>query len=287
MGKPIVSVLSSVVCLAACFLVDTAAAQPPVVTATKWVSTGRDHKQLLRKINGRWWTEDDRLVSPPSQSGAAGFWTIDSKVGVCVFYHHRPFDIRRSGLVHLWMTPAEVEPLLGPPNRRFPMRSEKGGMWYYFAPVGTALQLWFMERDELGQAEYLLPGGGKQPVPSFARELNGESIFKLSARRATQLAQQERASHSPSQRARSPQSIPIPPATGPDKPVRKSIVSKSALDSIQLGTTRDVVLTQLGEPTYRSSISGDEGLKETFTYHLDESTPATIRLLNGMVAQVR
>ena len=29
--------------------------------------------------------------------------------------------------------------------------------------------------------------------------------------------------------------------------MRKSIVSKSALDSIQLGTTRDVVLTQLGD----------------------------------------
>jgi hypothetical protein len=144
-----------------------------------------------------------------------------------------------------------------------------------------------MERDELGQAEYLIPGGGNQPVPSFVRELNGESIFTLSARRAALLAQQERASHAPSPRAKSSQSIPIPQATGPDKPIHKSIVSKSALESIQPGATRDEVLTQLGAPTYRSSISGDEGLKETFTYHLDESTPATIRLLNGMVAQVR
>jgi hypothetical protein len=72
-----------------------------------------------------------------------------------------------------------------------------------------------------------------------------------------------------------------------DRPVRKAIVSKSVLASIQPGATRDEVLAQLGEPTFRSSISGDEGLKETLTYHLDESTPATIRLLNGKVVQVR
>ena len=103
MGKAIVLVLFSVACL-----VEAANAQAPVVTDTQWVSTGRNSKELLRKINGRWWTEDNRLVSPPSRSGMGGFWTVDSKPGVCVFYHHRPFDIRRAELVHLWMTPAEV-----------------------------------------------------------------------------------------------------------------------------------------------------------------------------------
>lgn len=168
-------------------------AQKPVVTATEWVSVGNHKQELLRQINGRWWTQDNREVYPPKKSGFGYFWIIDSKPGVTEFYHHRPFDIRKSEWVHLWMKPDEVEALLGPPNRRFPMSSGRGGMWYYYAADGTALHLWFMDRDELGEAKYLLRGGGEKPVASIERELNGQSIFHLSAQRAGKIAEQEQA----------------------------------------------------------------------------------------------
>jgi hypothetical protein len=61
-------------------------------TATKLVGY-RNGKELLRKINGRWWTKDNREVYPSSKTGV--FWEIDSEVGVVDFYHHRPFDLAK------------------------------------------------------------------------------------------------------------------------------------------------------------------------------------------------
>ena len=270
-------------------------AQKPVVTATEWVSIGNNKKELLRQINDRWWTQDNREVYPPKKSGYGYFWIIDSKPGVTEFSHHRPFDISKSEWVHLWMKPDEVEALLGPPNRRFPMRSGRGGMWYYYAADGTALHLWFMDRDELGEAKYLLRGGGEKPVASIERELNGQSIFHLSAQRAGQLAAQDQAkrvsemrsfSRGAQPRMGSSPSVEIARAPGSDRPAVKQVVTKEALASIQLGAERQDVLTRLGEPSSRAAITGGEELKETFTYHLEDGTPVAIRLLNGKVVKV-
>jgi hypothetical protein len=141
-----------------------------VVTATKWVSSGKG-KMLLRKINGRWWTDDNREVYPPSKTGV--FWEIDSKPGVVDFYHHNPFDLRRAEYLHLFMSPAEVEPLLGKPNRIFKMGPD-GGMWYYYASNGTILRVRFME-GALGEAEYEPVNGKSYSVASIERELNRRS----------------------------------------------------------------------------------------------------------------
>ena len=53
-------------------------AQGPTVTATKWVDYGKN-RELLRKINGRWWSQDNREVNPPAKGGI--FWVLDSKPG--------------------------------------------------------------------------------------------------------------------------------------------------------------------------------------------------------------
>lgn len=263
-------------------------AQKPFVTDTQRVSVGRDKHELLRKINGRWWTQDNREVYPPKKKSYLNIWTVDSKPGVMAFYHHRPFDLTKAEWLHLWMKPDEVEPLLGPPNRRFPMRSDRGGMWYYYASDGTALHLWFMDRDELGEAEYLYVDGGKEPVASIARELNGQSIFKLSAERAGKIAKQEQAQRvagSRPFRRPSTETVEIARAPESDRPAARQVISKEALASIQPGAERQDVLIRLGEPSSRAAITGDEGVKETFTYHLKDGTPVAVRLLNGTVVK--
>src|SRR5262249_41256880 len=90
------------VCLAICpAIVVQAFAQPSPVTDTRRVSTGGGKTELLRKINGRWWTQDNREVYPPSKNGV--FWEVDSKPGVVNFFHHRPFQIDLAESLHLFM----------------------------------------------------------------------------------------------------------------------------------------------------------------------------------------
>ena len=50
--------------------------------------------------------------------------------------------------------------------------------------------------------------------------------------------------------------------------------------------TREEVLSQLGEPSSRFSIAGDDGVRETFSYDLDTGE-AAIRLVAGRVVKVR
>ena len=62
-------------------------AQESVVTATTWVDDWTGHykgKVLLRKINGRWWTDDNREVYAPGKKGV--FWEVDSKPDTCLFH---------------------------------------------------------------------------------------------------------------------------------------------------------------------------------------------------------
>lgn len=159
--------------------------QAPVVTATQWVNVG---------------SKDNRLVYPPSQGGMIAFWEVSSKPGV-------------------------VEALFGPPNRRFPMRSARGGKWYYQGAYGAILDLWFLGDDELGEAKYVLPNNTERPVGSIERELAGMG--------------------------------------------------------------REEVVGKLGEPTYKSAITGGNGFIETYSYFVDESTQVSIQLLNGKVTRVR
>jgi len=70
-------------CLAFCQVIS---AQAPYVTDTKLVNAENGKQELLRKINGRWWSQDNREVTPPAEGGF--FWVLDSKPGVCQFYHH-------------------------------------------------------------------------------------------------------------------------------------------------------------------------------------------------------
>jgi len=278
-------------------------AQPPLVTETKLVraESGKSN-ELLRKINGRWWSQDNREVSPPAKGGL--FWILDSKPGVCQFFHHRPFQLDRAESLHLWMKKEEVEAALGPPNRTF--GPEGHAFWYYYASNGTKLSVRFMGEGVLGEAQYEVVGQKSRPVASIERELNGQSIYKLLQARATQRLDQERAVkqeqfradhalgnrrasnvYSPASRTAHPTMVTVESVASsqPTEPAQKRTISAEAFSAIKPGATRQDVVTRLGQPTFGSAISGDEGTRESLTYNLENGEEVVVRLVNGIVVQ--
>jgi len=283
-------------------------AQAPRVTATKLVDAGGNRKELLRKINGRWFSEDNREVYPPTGGGI--FWVLDSKPGVVQFVHHRPFQLARAESLHLWMTKQAVESVLGEPNRIF--GTDGHAHWFYYAEDGTKLEVWFVEDGVLGEAKYFAIGEKSWPVASVERDLGGQDLFKLLAQRAGQRSDQWRAQKQAENRAdqaaRSEQlrsqvraaaggrsarpgmvsvsHVEVPRAIEPD-PAKKRIIPAASLDAIAVGMSRDDLLSRLGEPNGRYAISDDEGTRESYTYDLDSGESVVIRLVNGKVAKVR
>jgi outer membrane protein assembly factor BamE (lipoprotein component of BamABCDE complex) len=286
-------------------------AQAPQVTDTKLVDAGKG-QELLRKINGRWWSQDNREVYPPSKGGV--FWELDSKPGTCQFFHHRPFQLARAESLRLWMRKDEVEAALGPPNRVF--GTDNHAFWYYYASNGIKLTVRFMDDGVLGEAKYYAVGEKSWPVASIERELNGRDIYKLLQERATKRSQEwlaqkmeenriDQAARSealrrgarpagsyPSSRGMQPsmitvESANVPRAAETEAPAKKRIVSTDALAAVTLGATRDDVLKRLGEPNSRFTITGDEGVREAFTYDLDSGETVVIRLVDGKVTKVR
>ncbi len=280
--------LAFCVCLAAF-------AQDSPVTGTQRVSTGGGKTELLRKINGRWWSQDNREVYPPSKTGF--FWELDSKPGVVDFYHHRPFRLDLSESLHMFMQPSDVQALLGQPNRIFGRDSHAN--WYYYASNGTKLDIRFMG-DGLGEAEYQPVNGKRYSVATIEQELGGRSIYTVLAERATRRSNESRSQRSEAMladhnarvaalRAGRTQSrlIDIPATSAPTTPERKQIVSADSLASITPGIARADVLAKLGEPSNRSSITGDKGTIEFLVYHRESGETVTIQLLQGKVTQVR
>jgi hypothetical protein len=274
--------------LCACvFLCRLVLAQVPVVTATKWVNNWEEKgkgRELLRKINGRWWTEDNREVTPPPKDG--GFWTIDSKPGTCQFFHHRPFQLARAESLHLWMTPREVEATLGQPNRT--LGTDEHGFWFYYAANGTKLSVRFMGDAGLGEANYIDLGEKSRPVKSVESELNGRNIYQLLAERAAKLSA---GAGRPigSRRGVRPNVVNLAAVTvdEADPAPPKRIVSREAYAAIAAGATRQDVLDRLGEPGSRDAITDDDGTRESFTYILDDGQVVVIRLSGGKVIAVR
>jgi hypothetical protein len=89
----------------------------------------------VRKINGRWWSEDNRQLTPAKD----GFiWWISSERGKSfTFHHHRPVKLALAESLHLFMAPSATQDLLGQPNESSDhLRSH---LWMYYAENGTAL----------------------------------------------------------------------------------------------------------------------------------------------------
>ena len=272
------------------------------VTDTKLVDNWESGKGQvwLRKINGRWWSPDNREVHPPSKGGF--FWTLDSKPGTCEFYHHRPFPMSKAESLHLWMTREQVEAALGQPGRTCEGARGGSGFWHYYASNGMRLTVRFMSEGELGEATYEPLGEKSYSVSSIEQELGGKTIYQLSAERATKRLrendalrreqfQRDHAIHGrlSATRGTSPSVIAAETANAAQTvaPVEKRFISAEALAAITAGSSRGDVLSKLGEPNGRYSITDDDGTRESFTYSLDGGQDVVVRLLNGKVTKVQ
>jgi len=308
----VMDLIKAGVCACAWFAICQAlVAQPPHVTDTKLVDEGKN-QQWLRKINGRWWSQDNREVYPPSKGGI--FWELDSKPGTVQFFHHRPFQLERAESLRLWMKREEVEAALGPPNRIF--GTDDHAWWYYYAANGVKVDVRFVDDGVLGEARYHAIGEKSWPVASVERDLNGRDLYKLLQERAGKRSEEwlakKREENRIDQAARSEslrrgvrqssssyrprgaqpsmvavESVPVPRAAEPEVQAKRRIVPAEALAAVTLGTTREDLLIRLGEPSARFAITGDEGVRESFTYDLDSGETVVIRLVDGRVVKVR
>ena len=235
--------------------------------------------ERVRKINGRWWSEDNRQMTPPKNGGM--FWTIASKrIPEVVFYHHRPVRLARAEQLHLFMTEDHVRALLGDPNETF----EKIGIWTYYAAEGTALHLRFFDQDGLGEASYRRSeyGVSGKPVASIQQELNGRSIFSILAERAGQRSPREGP-----RRFASSHPDPIEIEQAPPPPRQSHPLAPTLIQSIVTGMARGDVIARLGEAARAMKVSGAEQDVETLTYDLESGRRAEIRLEDGKVARIR
>lgn len=274
---------------AAIFVCACAALQAQEVTATKWVEnweSGGHGRTELRKINGRWWTEDNREVTPPGPGQV--FWTPDSRPATTTFYHHRPFQLARAESLHLFMSPREVEAALGQPNRTFGFDERRHGFWFYYAADGTKLSVRFMgEEDGLGEAKYEYLNAKSAPVASVVADLGGRDIYKVMSERATERNRQVYRDKTGARRHPRTAAVSSVPLSEADPTPAKRAIAVQAYSTITVGATRADVLARLGEPNSRYAITDDDGTRESFTYDLDDGRTVMIHLLAGKVTELR
>ena len=266
----------------AVFLAIASAAPCQRVTATAKVRIdGR--VETVRKINGRWWAEDNRQLTPSKE----GFiWWISSEKGKSWrFNHHRPVNLPLAESLHLFEDPASVLDLLGQPNEESGRDTMGSQMWFYYAEDGTALFVRFI-RDELSDAQYQRHDYGihGKPVGSVAADLGGRNVFKVFADRAWE--QRSPAEFAKYRRDAAPASVVsiAPGSTRPDPP--KRLISAELAESVKTGMPRAEVVRLFGEPQGGLAISGAENDSETMTYPLEQGGQLSLRLEHAKVVRI-
>jgi hypothetical protein len=256
--------------------------------------------QHIRKINGRWWSEDNRKQLTPTKD-VSWLWQITSDLGEdSVFYHHRPVNLSKVETLHLFMHPDEVRTVLGGPNQA----DERLEFWRYYAENGTAVFLRFFN-GELGEARYERSDFGVhgRPVMSIEEELGGRSIFSIMAQRAGQKSSTAGAGsttnppfrnladfkrHAETLRSPRASSTTVRQETVrliPREPPARRI-AKELLDAIKPGMAREDVVRKLGEATGGLHIAGEVKEAEDLHYALEPDGDVTIHLENGKVARI-
>jgi len=245
--------------------------------------------QTVRKINGRWWSPDNRQMTPDKDSFI--WWIGSERNRAYTFHHHRPVKLALAESLHLFMSPTATEDLLGQPNES--SDHDRSRLWMYYAENGTALFIRFI-KDELTEARYERPDygvSGKQ-VQSIARELDGRDIFKILADRSWQQSSPEayakfHGQTLPGQTPGAVHTVTISTASADSRPVPpKRRIASDLADSVKVGMTRADVVQILGEPSGGMHISGGESDTETLTYALDSDGSISFAMEKGKVARI-
>jgi hypothetical protein len=146
-----------------------------VVTQTMRIEIDK-RVHTARKINGRWWSEDNRELT---RTNVGWLWNVSGGNAwqLVRFDHHRPLDPSRVSQVNRSMGPDQVRAVLGPPNSVFP--SDKPAaqqMWDYYGAGGYKLSIHFSSSGGIFNATFE-PDANSKPkdVPHLAFRVNGKT----------------------------------------------------------------------------------------------------------------
>jgi hypothetical protein len=253
-------------------------AQPGAVV-TKTMKIQIDGKAVTaRKINGRWWSPDNRELIQTSEKW---LWSIGGGNArhLVRWDHHRPMDMTRVAALDRSMGPAQVHSVLGQPNSVFPSdRPETEQSWDYYGSDGYKLSIHFSSSgDGIFTASY-------QPDPHTLPKDVAHLAFRFQGKTASEMFA-ERKSRPRTEKVAAPPQVTIPSAPAPPPaPVRK--VSAALVGTVTPGLTRARVIEILGEPASRMAIAGGDQARETLRYQTETSSVAIV-LIDGKVVEIR
>jgi len=238
--------------------------------------------QTARKINGRWWSKDNRELIRTSDKWR---WTISggNAQHLVRFAHHYPFDPARVNLLDRSMGPNEVRRILGDPNSVFPSdQPEERQMWDYYAANGYKFSVHFSSSGDGIFNATETPDAHAMPkdVQHLAFRFNGKTARDASAER------QQRTSRAPRTATSTASSgFTIPSEAPPLKPVNSRKITAEEIAGVTVGMSRGELIQRLGEPHSRMAIAGVEPVKETLRYQRDAGPIISIVLIDGKVAE--
>jgi hypothetical protein len=225
-----------------------------------------------RKINGRWWTRDNREITQQM-----GFWQARPAAAGLVFHHHHPFDIRKAEYTHLGMSKAQIQAALGEPNQTFDMSGGRS-LWNYYSSDGTSTNVAYLEGAVADVAFLGGPGQKGRSLRDLRRPVSVQT--ELLTRLATQPSSTIRSRKGSSSRA---EAVPVEPVA----PTPKRIVSEEQISALSKGLSRQDVVEKLGEPSTKFTIAGIENAPETLTYHLESGKAVELKFEAGNLVDIR
>src|SRR5262245_51864126 len=162
-------------CLILFFAIQLFAQTDAVVTQTTRIEIEK-RIHTARKINGRWWSEDNRELR---QTNVGWLWTISGGNArhLVRFDHHRPVDPAKVSQLDRSMGPDQVRAVLGPPNSIFPSdRPATEQHWDYYGQDGYKLSIHFSSNGGIFTAAFE-PDEKSMPkdVPHLAFRFNGKT----------------------------------------------------------------------------------------------------------------
>jgi len=249
--------------------------------------------QTARKINGRWWSPDNRQLT---RTNSEWLWTISggNARNLVRFDHHYPVDPAKVSLLDRAMGPDQVRAILGPPNSVFPSdRLEQQQIWEYYGGGGYMLSIQFASGGKGIFSASFEPDARSMPqdVPHLAFRFNGKTARESLEESKMKRAQRPTAPSTAEYRAQGHQAkttlvteaAPAAAPSEPAPPTRK--VTAEELKSISIGMPRARLIELLGEPYSRAGIASGEGSRETLRYRSESGEIVSITLIDAKVTQ--
>lgn len=262
--------------------------------------------QTVRKINGRWWSRDNRELIQTSEKW---LWTISGGNArhLVRFDHHYPFDPAKVELLNRSMGPNEVRGVLGNPNSVFPSdKPEEQQMWDYYASNGYKLTVHFSSSGEGIFNATESPNAHALPkdVPHLAFRFKGKTAQEMAAERKSssfksrpaEMTQAEwrkqRLGEREASRAELRSSlggrsatVTLPLEAPPQRAANSRAIPAEEIARVTPGMSREKLIELLGEPHSRMAIAGVEPVKETLRYQSETGAMITIVVIDGKVAE--